>query len=67
MSTLEKAIVTAAEAHAGTVDKAGAPYILHCLRVKRLAAPYHSGPSRDWLKAKNPDSPAMARHRVGRW
>jgi bifunctional non-homologous end joining protein LigD len=34
---------------------------------KRLAAPYRSGPSRDWLKVKNPDSPAMVRHREGRW
>jgi bifunctional non-homologous end joining protein LigD len=34
---------------------------------KRLSAPYRSGPSRDWLKVKNPDSPAMARHREGRW
>ena len=33
---------------------------------KRLTAPYKSGPSRDWLKVKNPDSPAMVRHR-GRW
>ncbi|MCE9640670.1 MAG: GTP pyrophosphokinase [Betaproteobacteria bacterium] len=33
MSTLEKAIAIAAEAHAGAVDKAGAPYILHPLRV----------------------------------
>jgi bifunctional non-homologous end joining protein LigD len=24
---------------------------------KRLNAPYRSGPSRDWLKIKNPDSP----------
>jgi bifunctional non-homologous end joining protein LigD len=30
---------------------------------KRLSAPYQSGPSRDWLKVKNPDSPAMVRHR----
>jgi bifunctional non-homologous end joining protein LigD len=30
---------------------------------KRLAAPYRSGPSRDWLKVKNPDSPAMIRAR----
>jgi bifunctional non-homologous end joining protein LigD len=29
---------------------------------KRLTAPYRSGPSRDWLKIKNPDSPAMVRH-----
>jgi hypothetical protein len=26
-----------------------------------------SGPSRDWLKVKNPDSPAMVRVREGRW
>jgi bifunctional non-homologous end joining protein LigD len=34
---------------------------------KRLCAPYRSGPSRDWIKVKNPDSPAMMRHREGRW
>jgi ATP-dependent DNA ligase len=31
--------------------------------VFRHAAPYRSGPSRDWLKVKNPDSPAMIRAR----
>jgi bifunctional non-homologous end joining protein LigD len=30
---------------------------------KRLSAPYRSGASRDWLKVKNPDSPAMVRAR----
>jgi ATP-dependent DNA ligase len=25
---------------------------------KRLSAPYRSAPSRDWIKVKNPDSPA---------
>jgi hypothetical protein len=30
---------------------------------KRLTAPYRSGPSRDWIKVKNPDSPAMRRAR----
>jgi len=34
---------------------------------KRLTAPYRSGPSRDWIKVKNPDSPAMQRAREGRW
>jgi (p)ppGpp synthase/HD superfamily hydrolase len=33
MSTLERAIQIAAAAHVGQVDKAGAPYILHPLRV----------------------------------
>jgi hypothetical protein len=33
MSTLDRAIVIAAEAHTGQVDKAGAPYILHPLRL----------------------------------
>ena len=33
MATLERAIAIAAAAHAGQVDKAGAPYILHPLRV----------------------------------
>jgi hypothetical protein len=32
-----------------------------------LTAPYRSGASRDWLKIKNPDSPAMVRHRDDRW
>jgi (p)ppGpp synthase/HD superfamily hydrolase len=33
MSTLERAIAIAAEAHEGAVDKADQPYILHPLRV----------------------------------
>jgi bifunctional non-homologous end joining protein LigD len=32
---------------------------------KRLTAPYRSGPSRDWIKVKNPESPAMLRVREG--
>jgi bifunctional non-homologous end joining protein LigD len=34
---------------------------------KRLTAPYRPGPSRDWLKVKNPDSPAMIRAREAEW
>jgi bifunctional non-homologous end joining protein LigD len=34
---------------------------------KRLSAPYRSGPSRDWVKVKNPDSPAMIRAREVEW
>jgi (p)ppGpp synthase/HD superfamily hydrolase len=33
MSTLERAIEIAARGHAGQVDKAGAPYVLHPLRM----------------------------------
>jgi hypothetical protein len=33
MSTLERALAIAVQAHAGQLDKAGAPYILHPLRV----------------------------------
>jgi GTP diphosphokinase / guanosine-3',5'-bis(diphosphate) 3'-diphosphatase len=49
MSTIERAIALAATAHAGQVDKAGQPYILHALRVmlrvttedERIAAVLH--------------------------
>jgi GTP diphosphokinase / guanosine-3',5'-bis(diphosphate) 3'-diphosphatase len=49
MATLEQAIALAAQAHAGQIDKAGQPYILHPLRVmlsvtglhERMAAVLH--------------------------
>jgi (p)ppGpp synthase/HD superfamily hydrolase len=49
MSTLERAIEIAARSHAGQVDKAGQPYILHPLRLmlavtapeERIAAVLH--------------------------
>jgi (p)ppGpp synthase/HD superfamily hydrolase len=49
MSTLERAIEIATRAHAGQVDKAGQPYILHPLRLmlavrtthERMAAVLH--------------------------
>jgi bifunctional non-homologous end joining protein LigD len=34
---------------------------------KRLSAPYRSGRSSEWLKIKNPDSPAMIRARDADW
>jgi hypothetical protein len=34
---------------------------------KRLTAPYRSGVSKDWIKVKNPNSPAMVWAREGRW
>jgi bifunctional non-homologous end joining protein LigD len=34
---------------------------------KRLDKPYRSGRSGDWIKTKNPDSPAVQRFREGRW
>jgi bifunctional non-homologous end joining protein LigD len=52
----------------------GALLFVHACRVglegivsKRLSAPYRSGPSRDWIKVKNPDSPAMIRAREAGW
>jgi (p)ppGpp synthase/HD superfamily hydrolase len=49
MSTIEKAIEIAARAHAGQIDKAGAPYVFHPLRLmlavtgqnERMAAVLH--------------------------
>jgi bifunctional non-homologous end joining protein LigD len=45
-------------------DEDGATVFRHACKLgfegivsKRLAAPYRSGPSRDWIKVKNPDKP----------
>jgi bifunctional non-homologous end joining protein LigD len=68
-----------ARASAGIVfnehtDEDGALVFRHACKLglegivsKRLTAPYRSGPSRDWVKVKNPDSPAMRRARAGLW
>ncbi|GMU42282.1 MAG: HD domain-containing protein [Xanthomonadales bacterium] len=42
MSTLERAIEIAARAHAGQVDKAGQPYILHPLRLMLAVQDLHA-------------------------
>jgi bifunctional non-homologous end joining protein LigD len=49
-------------------DEDGATVFRHACKLglesivsKRLTAPYRSGPSRDWIKVKNPDSPATVR------
>ena len=34
---------------------------------KRLDAPYRSGPSKTWLKSKNPNSEAVRREREEEW
>ena len=62
MATLDQAIIIATSAHAGQTDKAGAPYILHPLRVMlaqttnaaRIAAVLHDvcEDSPDWSLAK---------------
>jgi hypothetical protein len=56
--------------HGDHTDDDGATIFRHACRMglegivsKRLTAPYRSGPSRDWLKVKNPDSPATIRAR----
>jgi bifunctional non-homologous end joining protein LigD len=55
-------------------DQDGATVFEHACRVglegivsKRLSAPYRSGPSRDWIKVKNPECPAMVPAREERW
>jgi bifunctional non-homologous end joining protein LigD len=55
-------------------DEDGAVVFRHACKLglegivsKRLSAPYRSGPSRDWVKVKNPDSPAIRRAPAGRW
>jgi bifunctional non-homologous end joining protein LigD len=51
-------------------DEDGATIFLQACKMglegivsKRLSAPYRSGPSKDWIKLKNPNSPAMIRAR----
>jgi ATP-dependent DNA ligase len=55
-------------------DEDGATIFLQACKMgleglvsKRLSAPYQSGSSRDWIKVKNPESPAMIRAREAEW
>jgi len=36
-------------------------------RFKELDAPYRSGPSKTWIKVKNPKAPAATRAMMGRF
>lgn len=74
MSTLERAIAIAAEAHAGQVDKAGQPYILHSLRVmmnvrgnnERIVAVLHDvlEDCPDWSRSRLHDTEGFGAHIV---
>jgi ATP-dependent DNA ligase len=55
------------EEDGATVFRHACKFGLEGIVSKRLSAPYRSGQSRDWIKVKNPDSPAMRRHRAGTW
>jgi len=44
-----------------------APFGLEGIVSKRLDAPYRSGPSKTWLKSKNPLSEAVRREREEDW
>jgi bifunctional non-homologous end joining protein LigD len=55
-------------------DEDGALLFVHACRMglegivsKKLGAPYRSGRSTEWLKIKNPNSPAMIRAREVEW
>jgi bifunctional non-homologous end joining protein LigD len=55
-------------------DEDGALLFIHACRMgleglvsNKLSAPYRSGRSTERPKIKNPNSPAMARHREDRW
>ena len=55
-------------------DDDGATIFRHACRMglegivsKKLSAPYRSGRSTEWLKIKNPVSPAMIRAREAEW
>jgi ATP-dependent DNA ligase len=49
-----------------THDEAATVFMgLEGIVSKPLEAPYGSGPSRDCIKVKNPESAAMIRHREG--
>jgi bifunctional non-homologous end joining protein LigD len=50
----------------GTIFQQARRMGLEGIVSKRLTAPYRSGASRDWIKVKNPDSPAMIRAREGK-
>ena len=50
-----------AEGHGDKMFSAACDLGLESIVSKRLEAPYRSGPSKTWIKVKNPKSPAAAR------
>jgi bifunctional non-homologous end joining protein LigD len=55
------------DADGATVFRQACVMGLEGIVSKRLSAPYRSGPSRDWIKVKNLDSPAMVQARESEW
>jgi bifunctional non-homologous end joining protein LigD len=58
----------------GDLKGSGASVFAHVCRLglegivsKRVDAPYRSGPSKAWLKTKNPESEAARREREEEW
>jgi bifunctional non-homologous end joining protein LigD len=50
-----------AEGHGDRLFAAACKLGLEGIVSKKLDAPYRSGPSKNWIKAKNPKSPAATR------
>jgi bifunctional non-homologous end joining protein LigD len=50
-----------AEGHGDRLFAAACKLGLECIVSKKLDAPYRSGPSKTWIKVKNPNAPAATR------
>jgi bifunctional non-homologous end joining protein LigD len=54
-----------AEGHGDRLFAAACKLGLEGIVSKKLDAPYRSGPSKAWIKVKNPNAPAASRARDG--